>query len=171
MKTEVQVGGDVAPGFEEVRSEFARNFSERGEIGASVAAYWRGRKVVDLWGGRRTPDGDEPWNRDTMVVVQSTVTTARHLSKSTHGLRFEDLVDSPHDTLAEVQGFLGVAERDLLAGFRRPPEKHAVGNKMMFHFTGTLTRDERWRDELSPEEQAQVLALAHPLAGRFGYAA
>ena len=65
-------GGLVAPGFEEVRVEFDRNFIERGEIGAAVAAYWRGEKVVDLWGGRRTPTGDEPWNEDTMVVVNST---------------------------------------------------------------------------------------------------
>ena len=66
------VCGQVAPGFEEVRREFERNFAGRGEIGAAVAAYWRGEKVVDLWGGRRTPDGDEPWNEDTMVVVMST---------------------------------------------------------------------------------------------------
>jgi CubicO group peptidase (beta-lactamase class C family) len=66
------VGGMVAPGFEEVRAEFERNFTKRGEIGAAVAAYWRGAKVVDLWGGHRTPSGDEPWNEDTMVVVMST---------------------------------------------------------------------------------------------------
>ncbi len=65
-------GGCVAPGFEEVQAEFERNFAERGEIGAAVAAYWRGEKVVDLWGGRRTPTGDAPWNEDTMVVVNST---------------------------------------------------------------------------------------------------
>jgi CubicO group peptidase (beta-lactamase class C family) len=64
--------GFVAPGFEEVRSEFERNFAERGEIGAAVAVYWRGQKVVDLWGGRRAPDGDAPWSEDTMVVVMST---------------------------------------------------------------------------------------------------
>jgi len=63
--------GFVAPGFEKVREEFERNFAERGEIGAAVAAYWRGEKVVDLWGGRRTPNGDAPWNEDTMVVVMS----------------------------------------------------------------------------------------------------
>jgi CubicO group peptidase (beta-lactamase class C family) len=62
----------VAPGFEEVRAEFERNFAERGEIGAAVAAYVRGKRVVDLWGGQRTPDGDEPWNEDTMVIVFST---------------------------------------------------------------------------------------------------
>lgn len=71
MTTTREVDGSVAPDFEEVRTEFERNFSERGEIGAAVAAYWRGEKVVDLWGGRRTPEGDAPWNRDTMVVVQS----------------------------------------------------------------------------------------------------
>ena len=70
MKT--QINGMVAPGFEEVRLEFERNFAERGEIGAAVSAYWRGEKVVDLWGGRRSPEGDDPWNEDTMVVVNST---------------------------------------------------------------------------------------------------
>jgi CubicO group peptidase (beta-lactamase class C family) len=62
----------VAAGFEEVRAEFDRNFVERGEIGAAVAAYWCGEKVVDLWGGRRSPTGDAPWNEDTIVVVNST---------------------------------------------------------------------------------------------------
>ncbi len=67
-----RIYGMVAPGFEEVRAEFERNFTARGEIGAAVAAYWRGQKVVDLWGGRRTPNGDDPWKEDTMVVVMST---------------------------------------------------------------------------------------------------
>lgn len=84
-------------------------------------------------------------------------------------LRYEDLVDSPANALSAVQSFLGLAEHDLLTGFRRPPGKHAVGNKMMFNFAGTISRDERWRSELSPEEQAQALALARPLAARFGY--
>jgi len=67
-----RVGGWVAKGFEQVRVEFERNFAERGEIGAAVSAYWRGEKVVDLWGGRRVPDGDAPWQEDTMVLVNST---------------------------------------------------------------------------------------------------
>ena len=63
------VHGHVATGFEPVRLEFERNFAERGDIGAAVCAYWRGEKVVDLWGGRRSPAGDAPWEEDTMVVV------------------------------------------------------------------------------------------------------
>lgn len=71
MSKEICADDLVAPGFENVRAEFERNFAERGEIGAAVAAYWRGERVVNLWGGRRTPQGDAPWNQDTMVVVQS----------------------------------------------------------------------------------------------------
>ena len=69
--SKAHVSGFVAAGFEEVRAEFERNFEERGEIGAAVAAYWRGEKVVDLWGGRRTPAGDAPWNEDTLIVFMS----------------------------------------------------------------------------------------------------
>ena len=72
MTTRAHIDGVVASGFNDVRTEFERNFAERGDIGAAVAAYWRGEKVVDLWGGRRTPEGDQPWNKDTMVVVNST---------------------------------------------------------------------------------------------------
>lgn len=66
------VHGEVAPGFEEVRAEFARNFAERGELGAACAAYVRGRKVFDLWGGRRDERTGAPWERDTLVLVFST---------------------------------------------------------------------------------------------------
>src|SRR3954469_22165161 len=72
MTTHAEIGGFVSPGFEEVKTEFTRNFAERGEIGAAVAAYWRGEKVGDLWGGRRTPDGDDRWTEDTMGAVMTT---------------------------------------------------------------------------------------------------
>src|SRR6185436_12311493 len=34
-------------------------------------AYYRGEKVVDLWGGIRNKQTGEPWERDTMVIVYS----------------------------------------------------------------------------------------------------
>ena len=71
MTKRAEVHGSVDPGFEGVLHEFHRNFTERGEIGAAVAAYWRGEKVVDLWGGHRTPNRDAPWNHDTVVPVMS----------------------------------------------------------------------------------------------------
>ncbi|MEA2443717.1 MAG: hypothetical protein QOJ12_1009 [Thermoleophilales bacterium] len=66
------VQGHVEPGFERVRAEFERNLAERGELGAAVAAYHRGRKVVDLWGGVGDPRTGAPWQEDTMVLVYST---------------------------------------------------------------------------------------------------
>jgi CubicO group peptidase (beta-lactamase class C family) len=69
---EAQIHGHVAPGFEDVLVEFRRNFTERGEVGAAVTIYYRGREVVDLWGGYQDEDHRVPWRRDTMVVVFST---------------------------------------------------------------------------------------------------
>ncbi len=66
------VGGTVAPRFEPVREQFMVNFARRGELGAACAAYVRGEKVVDLWGGFRDRARSEPWEQDTMVMVYST---------------------------------------------------------------------------------------------------
>jgi CubicO group peptidase (beta-lactamase class C family) len=66
------ISGSVSSGFEEVREEFTRNFADRGELGAAVAAYVRGEKVVDLWGGYRDARRQERWEEDTLVLVYST---------------------------------------------------------------------------------------------------
>jgi CubicO group peptidase (beta-lactamase class C family) len=65
------VEGTVSPGFEAVREAFADNFARRGELGGACCAYHRGEKVVDLWGGIRNKQTNEPWERDTMVLVYS----------------------------------------------------------------------------------------------------
>src|SRR5688572_29616753 len=72
----VRVGGFVAAGFEGVRDEFERNFRERGDTGAAVAAVVGGEMVVDLWGGYQDGagrlDGELiPWGEDTIVNVWS----------------------------------------------------------------------------------------------------
>ena len=66
------IHGFVAPGFEEVEREFARNFAERDELGAACAAYVGGEKVVDLWGGVRDARTGAPWDEGTLVLVYST---------------------------------------------------------------------------------------------------
>jgi CubicO group peptidase (beta-lactamase class C family) len=65
------VEGHVDPGFEAVRDAFAENFARRRELGGACCAYYRGDKVVDLWGGVRNKRTGEPWEQDTMVVVWS----------------------------------------------------------------------------------------------------
>lgn len=66
------VGGDVAAGFGRVADEFTRNFRERREIGAAIAVYRDGAKVVDLWGGTSDRRRQRAWRADTMVPVFST---------------------------------------------------------------------------------------------------
>ena len=86
------VEGTVAPGFERVREEFERNFSERGELGAACAAYVGGEKVVDLWGGVRDARYGAPWNEDTLVLVYSTSKEVVVHRASSHTRARDDLV-------------------------------------------------------------------------------
>src|SRR5688500_17918696 len=65
------IEGQVSRGFEVVRDAFQENFARRHELGGACCVYWRGEKVVDLWGGIRNKVTGEPWQRDTMVVVHS----------------------------------------------------------------------------------------------------
>src|SRR5688572_19514024 len=67
----VLIAGYARPGFEAVREAFAENFADRRELGGACCAYYRGAKVIDLWGGVRNKQTGEPWQQDTMVVVHS----------------------------------------------------------------------------------------------------
>ncbi|WP_280434236.1 serine hydrolase domain-containing protein [Nocardia carnea] len=54
---EIEVHGTVADGYEQVRAEFAAVVAEEdGESGAQLAAFVRGRRVVDLWAGPEVTD-------------------------------------------------------------------------------------------------------------------
>ena len=69
MSTKVE--GQVAVGYEPVEREFGRVLEEGGEVGAAVAVYVEGDKVVDLWGGVARPASGEVWSANTPVVVFS----------------------------------------------------------------------------------------------------
>src|SRR3954451_16686560 len=66
------VHGDVDDGYGKVADAFRRNLSSGDEVGAAVAVYRDGRKVVDLWGGYRDGVTRAPWEQDTIVNVFST---------------------------------------------------------------------------------------------------
>jgi CubicO group peptidase (beta-lactamase class C family) len=65
------IQGQVSRGFEVVREAFAGNFVRRHELGGACCAYYRGEKVVDLWGGVRNKETGEAWEENTMVVIHS----------------------------------------------------------------------------------------------------
>ena len=65
------VAGMCDPRFASVKDEFARNFAERGEVGAAVCVMVDGATVVDLAGGWRDEGRTEPWQPDTLVDFYS----------------------------------------------------------------------------------------------------
>ena len=100
-KAGFEVQGSVAPGFEAAREAFAANFAREGayqEVGASFAAFHRGRPVVDLWGGAMDRGRTRVWTRDTLINVWSStkgvVATAMAMLVDRSLVRYEDKVSS-----------------------------------------------------------------------------
>ena len=65
---DVQVKGEVAPGFESVRELFAKNMRTLAEENAQLCVYHRGKKVVDLWASAANNDA---FTGDSIVNVFS----------------------------------------------------------------------------------------------------
>jgi CubicO group peptidase (beta-lactamase class C family) len=68
---DVPVSGHCDARFRGVREEFARNFAERGEVGAAVCIVVDGTTVVDLVGGWADPATRTAWRHDTLVDFYS----------------------------------------------------------------------------------------------------
>lgn len=63
--------GKCDPKFQAVADEFATNFQERGEVGASLCMTLEGESVLDLWGGLANPRKNLAWEEDTIGLVYS----------------------------------------------------------------------------------------------------
>ncbi len=85
-ETEIPIHGTFDSAFANVREQFEENFRRRGEIGAAVAVYKDGEKVVDLWGGYKDKERTKPWEEDTIVIMNS-------IAKSMSALCVHILVD------------------------------------------------------------------------------
>ncbi len=111
------IHGEVAPGFEEVEAQFERNFTETDELGAACAIYYRGEKVVDLWGGHRDEKTLAPWEEDTLTQVFSMTkgmaALAIALAHSRGLLDYEERIATYWPEFAQ-QGKEGITVRQLL---------------------------------------------------------
>ena len=138
--------GTVGAGFEPVREEFARNFAERGEVGAACAAYRRGEKVVDLWGGLRDRATGAPWEEDTLVLVFST----------TKGMSAMALA------VAHSRGLFDPAERVAVywPEFAQAGKERVTVRQLLAHQAGVCAIDE----PLGPAVLSDLDALADVLA-------
>ncbi|MFC2152133.1 serine hydrolase domain-containing protein [Bacteroidota bacterium] len=112
------VHGYVAPGFEEVKKEFIRNYIYRKENGSAIAIYYRGEKVVDLWGGYRDALTKSEWEENTKVIVFSTTKGLAALclamAHSNGWLDYEEKVSSYWPEFSE-NGKENITVRQLLA--------------------------------------------------------
>ena len=123
------IAGQVSRGFEAVRDAFVENFTGRGELGGACCVYYRGEKVVDLWGGVRNQATGEPWEEDTMVLVYST----------TKGLAAMTLA------LAHSRGWLDYDERvaSYWPEFAQNGKEMITVRQLLAHQAGLFALDEK----------------------------
>jgi len=75
----LEIHGYCDEKFSSVRDEFEKNFTERGDVGASFALTVEGEYVIDIWGGHAEGTRTRPWQEDTIVNVYSTTKTMTFL--------------------------------------------------------------------------------------------
>ena len=90
-----EVHGEVSRGFEGVKDAFANNFEQHGDLGAAFSVYYRGEKVVDLWGGLADADTKRPWSQDSLQLVFSSTKGATALCANLLAQRGELDVEAP----------------------------------------------------------------------------
>jgi CubicO group peptidase (beta-lactamase class C family) len=67
----VEIHGNVAPGFEKVQDAFAANWNGI-EVGACLNVVHQGETIIDLWAGFQDQACTKEWQQDTLVNVYST---------------------------------------------------------------------------------------------------
>jgi len=142
----VPVFGDVSEGFDDVRDAFTENFIRRGELGGACCVYYRGRKVVDLWGGIRNKATGEPWERDTMTIVYS----------ATKGLAAMTLA------LAHSRGWLDYDERvsTYWPEFAQQGKERITVRQLLAHQAGLFALDEPADRDLVADLDRLAVVLA-----------
>ena len=142
----IHIEGHVSAGFEAVRDAFAENFSRRHELGGACCVYYRGEKVVDLWGGVRNQATGEPWQEDTMVLVYST----------TKGLAAMTLA------LAHSRGWLDYEERvcTYWPEFAQNGKETITVRQLLAHQAGLFAFDEQGDRNLVADLDRLAVVLA-----------
>jgi len=85
-----RIQGSCDARFAELLETFHANFSNRNELGASVAVSLNGKPVVDLWGGHRDEAGT-PWTENTTSIIWSATKGATALCA--HMAAYRGLLD------------------------------------------------------------------------------
>ncbi|KAF0337248.1 beta-lactamase/transpeptidase-like protein [Gigaspora margarita] len=73
--SDTKIQGYVASEFIDVKKAFIKNFEDGSEVGSSVAVYYNGKLVVDLYGGYADFETMSEYNKDTLQLVFSSTKT------------------------------------------------------------------------------------------------
>jgi CubicO group peptidase (beta-lactamase class C family) len=150
MSSLFPINGYVKPGFEKVKAEFENNFKYRDELGAACCVYYKGEKVVNLWGGYKNEQGDL-WEENTMCVVFST-------TKGISSLAF---------ALAVSQGLIHYDEKVSYywPEFAQHKKENISIRELLSHQAGLCAIDEPLTPEIINDKDylAKILARQKPL--------
>jgi hypothetical protein len=115
--------------------------------------------------GRSLRDAAQTWKNDQLAL--RAVTTNFPPDRLLR-IRYEDLCSDLAGSIARLHAFCGVTPLE-------PPRQlsscdyHVLGNNMRMAGPIQVRLDERWRQDLSPREQTEILRIAGDLHQEFGY--
>ncbi|KAH3797734.1 hypothetical protein DPMN_151320 [Dreissena polymorpha] len=69
----VNFGGSWEPEFQDVADVFRKNVESGKEKGGAFAVYYKGRPVIDVWGGYADAESYRPWTENTTTVAFSCI--------------------------------------------------------------------------------------------------
>ncbi len=144
------VNGEVKPGFESVKDIFIENFIKRNEIGAACSVYFKGEKVVDLWGGYSSIEESRKWDEKTLVLVFS----------ATKGMSSLTLA------LAHSKGLFGYDDRvaQYWPEFGQNGKKTITIRQLLSHQAGLCVIAEKLTIDVltNPNKLSEILAKQKP---------
>ena len=108
-----------------VEQAFQRNFSERGELGASVSIWHDGEEILSLASGWCEREKERPWTRETLVPFYS---TTKGLAAATLLMVLEENGLSPESVVCDV--------------WERFPIEGATFGQLMSHRLGLAALDQ-----------------------------
>lgn len=145
-----QLHGHVEPDFAEVAATLA-GFLRRRPGGAAACVYHRGRCVVDIWGGQRSPDGTL-WEQDT--VAPSFSTTKGVMSTLVHILAEQGRLDYDAPVARYWPAFAQGGKGDILV-------RHVLCHEAGLYRLGDMVREPR--EMLDWPHMLDVVAGAEPV--------
>ena len=142
----VPISGYVKEGFEKVKTTFEENFAKRKEVGASCCVYYKGEKVVDLWGGYRDKDKKQYWEEDTIAIVFST-------TKGISSMAF---------ALLHSKGLIDYEEKvaTYWPEFAHNGKENITIRQLLAHQAGLFTNDKTLNYEVLINEELLSISLA-----------